>query len=314
MSAVTASIIVGTKHRCDPGIQPRWLLMLHEGQSYAWHLLKLQLTLGDMATIGAGDPPGILWRAGSEEDLLGEMALLLHLYAARTPDIVRAATHLESLRKTRIDLGGLPAREVEEFAALREMALDRGREMTLAVTILPGSRLTEDALFELPDWELNIAHTAVTRDWAASEHGLVVTDYREPAPEIAEADAFEDDALAAYDDHEPFEDEAARAAWERDEEARRWAAANAARRPATGLATGPPTGRAARPDADQAAAHATEEADTPGEEPGLTMPPEQPVAATPPGRGRFGLRRHKPVISTVERQRVGLAELFGRTD
>lgn len=309
MSAVTASIIVGTKHRCDPGIQPRWLLMLHEGQSYAWHLLKLQLTLGDMATIGAGDPPGVLWRAGSEEDLLGEMALLLHLYAARTPDIVRAATHLESLRKTRIDLGGLPAREVEEFAALREMALDRGREMTLAVTILPGSRLTEDALFELPDWELNIAHTAVTRDWAASEHGLVVTDYREPAPEVAEADAFEDDAQGAYDDHEPFEDEAARAAWERDEEARRWAAANAARRPANGRSAGLVAGSAA----DQAADHATDEADTPGEGSGLTMPPEQPVAVAP-GRGRFGLRRHKPVISTVERQRVGLAELFGRTD
>lgn len=289
MSAVTASIIVGTKHRSDPGIQPRWLLLLHEGQSYAWHLVKLQLTLGDMATIGAGDPPGILWRAGAEEDLLGEMALLLHLYAARTPDIVHAAARLESLRKNRIDLGGLPAKEAEEFAALRDLALERGRELTLAVTILPGSRLTEDALFDLPDWELNIAHTAVTRDWAASEHGLVVTDYREPAAEMVQElqegdELLEDDASGYIDD------------------TRRWTAADAARR-AVGSRDG---GHDSRHEAEH-------------EEPGVDVdhepaPPAQPQPVTAPGRGRFGLRRHKPVIATVERQRVGLAELFGRGD
>lgn len=294
MSAVTASIVVGTKHRSDPGIQPRWLLLLHEGQSYAWHLVKLQLTLGDMATIGAGDPPGILWRAGADEDLIGEMALLLHLYAARTPDIVRAATRLESLRKNRIDLGGLPASEAEEFAALRELALERGRELTLGVTILPGSRLTEDALFELPDWELNIAHTAVTRDWATSEHRLVVTDYREP-----EADASYDDADPAQGDGWS-EEERESGAWGVDEESRRWAAAEAARRPARDQAAG--HGHEGAPEDPQAADHGA---------PGL---PVQPETAPPPARGRFGLRRHKPVISTVERQRVGLAELFGRTD
>lgn len=303
MSAVTASIVVGTKHRCDPGIQPRWLLLLHEGQSYAWHLVKLQLTLGDMATIGPGDPPGVLWRAGTQQDLLGEMALLLHLYAARTPDIVQAAARLESLRKTRIDLGGLSAQEAEQFAALCELALERGRELTLAATILPGSRLTEDALFDLPDWELNIAHTAVTRDWA-SEHGLVVTDYREPAAELPqESHAFD----------ELSQDQEAAAAWERDDDTRRWSAAQVARRPdSQGSAHDRRSAHDRLDDDSGASGHGDQTGRGAGHEP--ASPPAELEPVTSPGRGRFGLRRHKPVIGTVERQRVGLAELFGRGD
>ena len=49
MSAVTASILVGTKNRVDLGIQPRWIILLHEAQGYAWHLLRLQLSGGDVA-------------------------------------------------------------------------------------------------------------------------------------------------------------------------------------------------------------------------------------------------------------------------
>lgn len=281
MSAVTASIVVGSKHRSDPGIQPRWLLLLHEGQSYAWHLVKLQLTLGDLATTGPDDPPGVLWRAGSEENLLGEMALLIHLYAARTPEIVHAAARIEAIRKNRVDLGGLPAGQAQEFETLRGLALQRGRELTLAATILPGSRLTEDALLDLPDWELNVSHTAVTRDWAAGEHRLIVTDYRQrAAAEDGRGAEFASgrDGQGDCDGVPRSQDDGF---WEGVSGVQGW-------RPAT-------------VGADAGGAHQTPA--QPGQEPSQTRT-----------RGRFGLRRHRPVIATIERERIGLADFFGRGD
>ncbi|NYE00579.1 hypothetical protein BJY21_001763 [Kineosphaera limosa] len=214
MSAVTAHIVVGTKHRSDPGIQPRWVLLLHEGQNYAWHIVRLQLTTGDLPSTHPDDPPGVLWQASRNRDLIGEMALLVHLYAARTPEIVRAAARLAPLRKQRVDLAALSAPDRDQVDLLLDMARERGRELTLAATILPGSRLTEQALLELPDWELNIAHTEVTRTWSSDANGLVVTDLRVAAAADSDEDVYRpegDEAQNASWEHELDEDAAAAA-------------------------------------------------------------------------------------------------------
>ncbi len=299
MSAVTASIVVGTKHRRDPGIQPRWLLLLHEGRSYAWHLVKLQLTLGDLARGSLDDPPGILWQAGPDQDLIGEMALLIHLYAGRTPEIVQAAARVPGLHKSRSDLAALEEREAEHLGELLQLARQRGRELMLAATILPGSRLTEESLFELPDWELNISHTAITRDWA-SRQGFTVTDYRE-----------------LHDVHEPHGLEG-----QGEGVSGRGVAAGMTpvARDLGIVATAASTATAAA-----LAASSTHAADPgAGEQAGDTaavavVKPTPSVEVVPEGvgpslRGRFGLRKHKPRATVAPRQRVGLAELLGRDD
>lgn len=289
MSAVTASIIVGSKHRIDPGIQPRWLLMLHEGQSYAWHLLKLQLTNGDLPSTRPDDPPGVLWQASTHQDLMGEMALLLHLFAARTPEVVRAAARTYPLRKQRVDLAALEGRDADDLTTLLELARGRGRELTLAVTILPGSRLTEEALRELPDWELNISHTAVTRDWHSDQQALVVKDLRpepapqEAAPELPEDDSYDEQDAGYANEHGDYDDEGYPPADEGF-----W-----------GLGWSGQASEAERHDADAdelvQAVHAQNEA-----------------AEKTVGRTRFGRRKHRPTIE-VER-RISLAEFFGRGD
>lgn len=285
MSAVTASIIVGTKHRIDPGIQPGWLLMLHEGQSYAWHLLKLQLTTGDLASTRLDDPPGVLWQASREQDVIGEMALLLHLFAARTPKVVRAAARTHLLRKRRVDLAALEGRDAEDLTTLLARARECGRELTLAVTILPGSRLTEEALLELPDWELNVSHTEVTRDWRSDRQGLVVTDLRpEPEPE-AKPPA---DARGDYDEQNsdnPDHDHAP--AIPQPQGNKRFGRLGSSGQPRVGGI-----------DADEDVVRAVHAQNEAGKE--------------SVRRSRFGRRRHRPTIE-VER-RISLADLFGRGD
>lgn len=145
----------------------------------------------------------MLWQASRSKDLVGEMALLLHMYAARTPEIVRAANHLAPLRKQRVDLAGLSEPERDQLDLLLDMARERGRELLLAATILPGSRLTEDALLALPDWELTLAHTVLTRDWSSDQQGVVVTDLRVP-PEPVVTD---EDVEPGYADEAHFADE-----------------------------------------------------------------------------------------------------------
>ena len=110
--------------------------------------------------------------------MAGELAALLHLYVARTPGIVRQAAQLSALRRQRVDLRAVGDRDPERLAGLLALARFGGRELTLAATILPGSRLREAALMALPDWELNIAHTALTRDRSVVGRGLVVHDLR----------------------------------------------------------------------------------------------------------------------------------------
>lgn len=279
MSAVTASIIVGTKHRTNPGIQPRWLLMLHEGRSYAWHLLRLQLTSGDLPGTRPDDPPGVLWQASREQDLIGEMALLLHLFAARTPEVVRAAARAHPLRKQRLDLAGLEGRDAQDLATLLGLARDRGRELTLSVTILPGSRLTEAALLELPDWELSVSHTDLTRDWSSGRQGLVVTDLRpEPAPGAPEPD--EPDELGWTADSDSVDVRDRDGFW------------------GLGWSGQPRPGEHGEPET--------------GAQVVQSVQAQNEAAEKARRRSRFGRRQDRPTIE-VER-RISLAEFFGRGD
>ncbi|MCA0438317.1 MAG: hypothetical protein LCH98_17915 [Actinobacteria bacterium] len=202
MSAVTASILVGTKHRVDLGIQPRWIVLLHEANGYAWHLLRLQLSSGDIVPppkfgllersapgtrAGLDAPPGILWRAAAGGDLVGELALLLHLHAARTPEVMAAVKHIAPLAKRRVDLAGLGGRQEGDLANALRIARETGGGLYLAVTIMAGSRLTEEDLLTLPEWEISLATTVLSRDWVRTDGGhLEVTDYR--VPEEAEPD------------------------------------------------------------------------------------------------------------------------------
>ncbi len=288
MSAVTASIIVGTKHRSDPGIQPRWLLLLHEGQNYAWHLLKLQLTNGDLPSTRPEDPPGVLWQASRSRDLVGEMALLVHLFAARTPEIVRLAARTPALRKQRVDLAALDQRESEQIEALLTLARERGRELTMAATLLPGSRLTKEALLELPDWELNIADTGLTRDWHSNAQSLVVTDLRPPVVDEPAGHAPTD-----ADEHDADE------SWQGSAEGfwgHGWA----------GKGLGHDPDAAHEGDGLHAAARRQGEASR-DVAAGQDAEPERALA------GRFRRRRHRPLVDTGDRH-LSLAEFFGRKE
>ncbi|MBW3086873.1 hypothetical protein KEM60_03102 [Austwickia sp. TVS 96-490-7B] len=208
MSAVTASILVGTKNRADLGIQPRWIVLLHEAGGYAWHLLRLQLTAGDIGPapkIGALErgapgtrpgldaPPGILWRSTTPRDLVGELALMLHLHVVHTPEIVSAVRRIDPLATRRVDIGELDEAQSGDLDnAIRIARLTEG-SLYLAATLMAGSRLTEDALLDLPGWEINIAETVLSRDWVRIGDGhLEITDYRQPLPTVDETGSPED--------------------------------------------------------------------------------------------------------------------------
>ena len=155
-------------------------MLLHERTGYAWHLLRLQLIAAETGGAGLDDPPGVLWRASNRQDLIGEMSLMLHLFAARTPQLAEAVRDCTSLQRRRVDLATLQGAELGDFHNALRLARCSGRELLLAVTILPGSRLVEEDLLALPDWEFNISHTALSRDWHPLDGGgLSVTDYRE---------------------------------------------------------------------------------------------------------------------------------------
>ncbi|MDO5697933.1 MAG: hypothetical protein Q4G51_08155 [Dermatophilus congolensis] len=176
MSAVTAAVLIGSTPRVGAGIMPRWIALLHEGSSYAWHLLRLQLSVGELGDHSRDDPPGVLWRASSQEDIAGELALMLHLYAARTPEIVQLTKRIRHMQRRRVDLSGLQGVEAVAFENALRVARSRGRELRLAATILPGSRLTDDHLLSLPDWELEVSYSAFSRDWSHAG-GLVIREH-----------------------------------------------------------------------------------------------------------------------------------------
>lgn len=195
MSAVTAAVLIGSTPRVGAGIIPRWIALLHEGRSYAWHLLRLQLSVGELGDNSRDDPPGVLWRASAKEDIAGELALLLHLYAARTPEVVQLTRRIRHLQRRRVDLSGLQGVELAAFENAMRIARTRGRELRLAATILPGSRLTDDHLLALPDWELEVSYSAFSRDWSHADGGTLV---------INEHHSFESDGLdlTVGDDHD----------------------------------------------------------------------------------------------------------------
>lgn len=196
MSAVTASILVGTKNRVDLGIQPRWIILLHEAQGYAWHLLRLQLSGGDVASSplvslaekgppgtrqGLDSPPGILWRAAPDGDIVGELALLLHLHCLHTPDILAAVRRIDPLSRRRVNLASFADAQRGDLLNAIRIARDTGGGLYLAATILAGSRLTEEGLLALPEWEINLSTTVLSRDWVRVDQGyLETTDYRTP--------------------------------------------------------------------------------------------------------------------------------------
>lgn len=198
MSAVTASILVGTKNRVDLGIQPRWLVLLHEANGHAWHLIRLQLSGGDVAPAprvglpergapgtrpGLDSPPGILWRSPSGGDLVGELAVLLHLYTSKTPEVMAAVRRIDPLAMRRVDLSALDDRERGDLANAMRIARETDGGLYLAVTIMAGSRLSEADLLDLPGWEFNLARTVWSRDWVRVDEGrLEVTDHRVEDP------------------------------------------------------------------------------------------------------------------------------------
>lgn len=178
MSAVTAAILIGSTPRYGSGIIPRWIALLHEGRSYAWHLLRLQLSVGELGDNSRDDPPGVLWRASASEDIAGELALLLHMYAARTPEIIQLTRRMRNLQRRRVDLSGLQGVERVGLENAIRVARSRGRELRLSAQIMPGSRLTDQHLLSLPDWELEVARSTFSRDWSHADGGrLVITDY-----------------------------------------------------------------------------------------------------------------------------------------
>lgn len=217
MSAVTASILVGTRNRVDLGIQPRWLILLHEANGYAWHLIRLQLTTADVVhaakpppagkapkaapgTVpGLDTPPGILWRAAPGGDLIGELALLLHLHVCRTPEVLAAAKRIEPLAKRRVDLAYLDGAQRGDLGNAIRIARQQGGGFFLAATVLPGSRLDAEGLLDLPNWEISIAETILSRDWVRLDGGhLQLTDHRlPPEPVVPEegSDWYEEPGL-----------------------------------------------------------------------------------------------------------------------
>lgn len=205
MSAVTAAVLIGSTPRVGAGIIPRWVALLHEGRSYAWHLLRLQLSVGELGDHSRDDPPGVLWRASAQEDIAGELALLLHLYAARTPEVVQLTRRIRNLQRRRVDLSGLQGVELAAFENAMRIARSRGRELRLAATILPGSRLSDEHLLSLPDWELEVSYSAFSRDWSHADGGTLVIHERHPfesdGPDLTFGDDHDDEFLHDSDTH-----------------------------------------------------------------------------------------------------------------
>ncbi|GAB79166.1 hypothetical protein [Austwickia chelonae] len=130
---------------------------------------------------GLDGPPGILWRVESDGDIAGELALMLHVHAARTPEVMCAVQRLSPLAKRRVDLCRMTEAQNGDLRNAVRVARENGGSLYLAATLMAGSRLTEEDLLSLPDWEISIAHTAISRDWVRADNGyLEVTDYRQP--------------------------------------------------------------------------------------------------------------------------------------
>ena len=96
VSTVTASILIGNRHRYRGGIQPGWLLLVHEGSSVTLQLVRLHVfdgeELGDL-----DEQPGLRWTIPGDEDLVGALSLLLQLHLTRNADLIDAVREASAL-------------------------------------------------------------------------------------------------------------------------------------------------------------------------------------------------------------------------
>ncbi|WP_432543011.1 hypothetical protein [Kineococcus sp. SYSU DK002] len=163
MSTVTTSILVGNPHRYRGGVRPGWLVLLHEGAETAWQLLRLDLFEGEERS-GLDGAPGITWHTSSHADLIGELALLLHLHVVQDEHVIAAAAGLPRLTtQRRVGLTDLTQRERGVVDRAVQTARRAPGDRCLSVTVLPGSALDASALLELPAWEVDLAAPARSR-------------------------------------------------------------------------------------------------------------------------------------------------------
>ena len=174
MSTVTASILIGNRHRYHGGIQPGWLLLLHEGSSVTLQLLRLHVFGGEEPG-GLDEQPGIRWTLPPDEDLIGALALMLALHVTRKAELVDAVgadSPLLSGQVVTLDRLGPDERAV--YAAAARRARTMGDRRCLAVSTLPDSRLNAAELLALPEWEIDLAQSVGSRDWDGLEGRLVL--------------------------------------------------------------------------------------------------------------------------------------------
>lgn len=173
MSTVTASILIGGRHRYRGGIQPGWLLLLHEGSGRTIQLVRLHLFDGDKPE-DLSEQPGIRWTLPPEADLVGAISLMLQIHVLHNPrlaDAVRAVPHL--LTGASVKLDRAPEHHQQTFCAVAAQARTVGSKHCLVVTTLPKSGLDATDLMTLPDWELDLAPSVRSRDWNPFEERLV---------------------------------------------------------------------------------------------------------------------------------------------
>jgi hypothetical protein len=174
VSTVTASILIGNRHRYRGGIQPGWLLLVHEGSSVTLQLLRLHVFDGEELG-GLDEQPGIRWAIPGGEDLVGALSLMLQLHLTRNADLIDAVRDASALLTERVvTLDRLSSAERAVFDAAVRQARTVGDKRCLAVSTLPDSRLDAADLLTLPGWEIDVAQSVGGRDWNALEGRLVL--------------------------------------------------------------------------------------------------------------------------------------------
>lgn len=173
MGTVTASILIGGRHRYRGGIQPGWLLLLHEGSGTTVQFLRLHLFEGEQPG-NLDEQPGIRWTLPPQADLVGTISLMLQVHVVKNPTLtnaVRAVPHLLTAQTVKLDR--LSDHHQETFRAAAAQARTVGNNRCLAVTALPKTSLDTADLMTLPDWEIDLAHSVRSRDWNPFEERLV---------------------------------------------------------------------------------------------------------------------------------------------
>ena len=183
MSRVTASILVGGRHRYQGGIKPGWLVLRHEGRGVAWQLVRLHLFEGDEPGL-LDEAPGVRWTGGDHRDTVGDLALLLQLHVVRDESLIEMVQGVRRLLQDRVvDLDDLDEGERALYDAAVARARRTGAEYCLAVSTLPKTTLDPDELMSLANWEVDIAQSLRSRDWDPFRQQLV---QRERATSLAD--------------------------------------------------------------------------------------------------------------------------------